>query len=575
MSAKKTSRTKKAKVNIHSVRGRMFMLTTGSILLTVLIMCAVILPTVKSSMVERTNNNLLDLAIAYGSDLEGAMNTKKASGETLRVEEMASHVEKAYIKGCDTSYCYVVDAFTGNVIYDPVEMNIGQKCNNDMMKKLLAQIEDNIEPQPSIASYKEQGVEKYAAYYYSMSNRFVLVVCVEESDFMSSINSVINRGVVAGVILVLIGMVTAFLVSSKTSKPLLEIVDEIETIASLDLRKNERLTVLAKNKDESGQIARAIREMRIALVDIVSQIQEQSAQLFGASDNLNENVEHTAENVGGVETAVNEIATGANNQASETMRANEGVVAMGNMIEDTNAQVTTLNTTAEMMRQSNEIASQAMRELDRINKQAIESIGIIYEQTNTTNASAKKISEATTLISSIADETNLLSLNATIEAARAGEAGRGFAVVATQIQKLAEQSNESAKRIDEIIKQLVNDSESAVRTMDDVQVIMQKQSENLAKTAEVFAQVKDGIGESINGMGQIASVTGSLNEARNEIIGTVQSLTAIAEQNAASTQETSASVVEINEVLHSITESANRLKDIAAVMDSNMNKFRI
>ena len=86
MSAKKTSRTKKAKVNIHSVRGRMFMLTTGSILLTVLIMCAVILPTVKSSMVERTNNNLLDLAIAYGSDLEGAMNTKKASGETLRVE---------------------------------------------------------------------------------------------------------------------------------------------------------------------------------------------------------------------------------------------------------------------------------------------------------------------------------------------------------------------------------------------------------------------------------------------------------------------------------------------------------
>ena len=179
------------------------------------------------------------------------------------------------------------------------------------------------------------------------------------------------------------------------------------------------------------------------------------------------------------------------------------------------------------------------------------------------------------MISSIADETNLLSLNATIEAARAGEAGRGFAVVATQIQKLAEQSNESAKRIDEIIKQLVNDSESAVRTMDDVQVIMQKQSENLAKTAEVFAQVKDGIGESINGMGQIASVTGSLNEARNEIIGTVQSLTAIAEQNAASTHETSASVVEINEVLHSITESANRLKDIAAVMDSNMNKFRI
>lgn len=575
MSTTKKTKSKKTKLNIYSVRGRMFLLTAGSILVTVIIMSAVLLPTFKETMIDMTNNNLLDLAIAYGSDLEGAMDTKKATGENLRVEEISDHVEEAYIKGCETSYCYIVNADTGVMIYDPVEMNIGQKCQNDLISDLLEQISDNIEPQPSIVSYKEQGIEKYAAYYYSMSNRFVLVVCVEENDFMSTINSLIQKGVVAGLVLVIAGMLTAFLVASKSSKPLMEIADEIEEIAALDLRREEQLAKLAKNKDESGQIARALQEMRNSLVDIVSQIQEQSQQLFGASDNLNENVEHTAENVGGVETAVNEIASGANNQASETMRANEGIVTMGNMIEDTNTQVTNLNTTAEMMRQSNEIAAEAMQELDRINKQAIDSIGIIYEQTNTTNASAKKISEATTLIASIAEETNLLSLNATIEAARAGEAGRGFAVVATQIQKLAEQSNESAKRIDEIIKELVHDSESAVRTMDDVQVIMQQQSENLAKTTQVFAQVRDGIGESITGMGAIASVTGDLNQARNEIIGTVQSLTAIAEQNAASTQETSASVMEINEVLKSITDSANRLKDIAAVMEQNMNKFQI
>lgn len=575
MSTVKKTKSKKTKWNVYSVRGKMFLLTAGSILVTVIIMSAVLLPTVKETMVDMTNNNLLDLAIAYGSDLEGAMDTKKAKGENLRVEEISSHVENAYIKGCETSYCYVVNADTGVMMYDPVDVNIGQKCQNDVISDLLGQISDNIEPQPSIVSYKEQGIEKYAAYYYSMSNRFILVVCVEENDFMSTINSLIQKGVVAGLVLIAGGMLTAFFVASKSSKPLMEIADEIEEIAALDLRREEQLAKLAKNKDESGQIARALQEMRNSLVDIVSQIQEQSQQLFGASDNLNENVEHTAENVGGVETAVNEIASGANNQASETMRANEGIVTMGSMIEDTNAQVTNLNTTAEMMRQSNEIAAEAMQELDRINKQAIESIGIIYEQTNTTNASAKKISEATTLIASIAEETNLLSLNATIEAARAGEAGRGFAVVATQIQKLAEQSNESAKRIDEIIQELVHDSESAVHTMDDVQLIMQRQSENLAKTTQVFAQVRDGIGESITGMGAIASVTGDLNQARNEIIGTVQSLTAIAEQNAASTQETSASVMEINEVLKSITDSANRLKGIAAVMEQNMNKFQI
>ena len=92
-----------------------------------------------------------------------------------------------------------------------------------------------------------------------------------------------------------------------------------------------------------------------------------------------------------------------------------------------------------------------IRDRDNINQQAIASIDVIYEQTNITNISALKIKEATTLISSIAEETNLLSLNASIEAARAGEAGRGFAVVASQIQKLADQSNESANQIDQII----------------------------------------------------------------------------------------------------------------------------
>ena len=186
-----------------------------------------------------------------------------------------------------------------------------------------------------------------------------------------------------------------------------------------------------------------------------------------------------------------------------------------------------------------------------------------------------KIKEATSLISSIADETNLLSLNASIEAARAGEAGRGFSVVASQIQKLAEQSNDSARQIDDIIYTLLEDSQKAVQTMEEVKEIITKQSENVSKTGSVFSQVQGGISESIQGVDEIADRTNQLNMARSNVVDVVQNLTAIAEQNAASTEETSAAVNEVANIMQDFSEHAAKLQDIAHTLESNVDIFKL
>ena len=300
---------------------------------------------------------------------------------------------------------------------------------------------------------------------------------------------------------------------------------------------------------------------------IVGKIRQQSGQLFDASETLNNNAVKTAGNVNNVETAVNEIATSATSQAQETQGATESIISMGTMIEDSTSQVKSMNETADVMNESGQIAKKALEELGEIN--------VIYEQTNTTNDSALKIKDATSLIASIADETNLLSLNASIEAARAGEAGKGFAVVAAQIQKLAEQSNESAKRIEDIIRELLKDSETAVHTMEDVKKIMQEQNEKVKKTAEVFEQMHEGVNLSIHGMVSIEEQTQKIEDARNKIVDTVQSLSAIAEENAASTQETSASMMEIGSVINDISQNAENLKNIAEVLERNMQLFQM
>lgn len=248
---------------------------------------------------------------------------------------------------------------------------------------------------------------------------------------------------------------------------------------------------------------------------------------------------------------------------------------MGNMVEETAEEVERLLRNAEQMLAAGQSAADTLQELEQINQKTKKSIDVIYEQTNTTNQSAVKIREATSLITAIAEETNLLSLNASIEAARAGDQGRGFAVVAAQIQKLAEQSNESAMKIEEIINLLIHDSDKAVETMDEVKKIMGEQSAHVEQTDRIFKDVISGIRQSSDGINKISDMTSRLDKARSEVVDTVQNLTAIAEENAASTQETSASTTEVSNAIGAIAEQSEKVADISEEIHRSMGYFRV
>ena len=271
-----------------------------------------------------------------------------------------------------------------------------------------------------------------------------------------------------------------------------------------------------------------------------------------------------------VDKAVSEIAEGASSQAGETQKATENVITIGNMIEEASQEVKDLNEMASGMQNSNQVAIGILQELGSVNEQTRNSIGDIARQTVTTNESASKIREVTGLITEIAEETNLLSLNASIEAARAGDAGRGFAVVASQIQKLADQSSSSAKQIEEIVDRLISDSEQAVATMDQVKAIISKQSEDVERTGNAFGEVSEGIKNSMSVIQSISEKVRTMDEARVNVVDTVQNLTAIAEENAASTQESSASVTSITGIAVNIEQSSGDLKQIAMDLDEDM-----
>ena len=378
--------------------------------------------------------------------------------------------------------------------------------------------------------------------------------------------------VALAVVLMIFCAVLIFMIVGKMSKRRSIGVNALEEVAQGKLNFKFDDDSL-RQTDEVGEICRAIKKLEENLSDIIKNVISGSKELLEASDNLRNRTSITSEHVEQMEKAVNEIAIGAGSQAEETQSATENIILMGNMIEEAAGELDNLNHKARNLKAGGEAVMDVIRELQESNAKTGESIDIIYEQTNVTNESAQKIKEATALITNIAEETNLLSLNASIEAARAGEQGRGFAVVAAQIQKLAEQSNESARQIERIILSLIEDSDKSVITMNEVKEIMEQQSQNVMKTNEQVAQLVEEVEQSIGVIDEVSAKTAKINEARSSVVDTVQNLSAIAEENAASTEETSASVTEISGIINEIADEAHELKTISNQMDETMSMF--
>lgn len=330
----------------------------------------------------------------------------------------------------------------------------------------------------------------------------------------------------------------------------------------------------SRRRDEIGAMLHGISSLRTSLRDMIGSIRHSAEVLMGSAEELEQAAVMTSGDADKVDRAISEISAGAASQAEETEEAMADIEKMGGIISEMTRDISDMTQITDEMGRAGEDVDRILEELSAFTKKTTDAVDRIAQQIQTTNASAQQIQKAVEMITSIADETNLLSLNASIEAARAGEQGRGFAIVATQIQKLAEQSSTSAQQIEQIIHVLINDAEATVKTMGSVAEIVASQKEKLDQTGECFETVSKGIRESLARMEHMKEQSGVLDDSRNEMIHMITSLSAISEENAAASEETASSTTQLNERVKQMTQQAAVLKELSAGLEAQIGMFQ-
>ena len=351
-------------------------------------------------------------------------------------------------------------------------------------------------------------------------------------------------------------------------------VKSLDTVAEGNLRENVNDKLLGRS-DEVGNIARSIQSLVTNLQGVVTNIDNGCDELNEFSAHFKERFGTVNMSINNVNIAVEEIANGASSQADETQTVTEQMVRMGQSVTETMENVERLMQNTDEMREQNEEVNASLQDLIKINATTTESIYNVQKQTNITNEAAQQIRMAIDIISDIAAQTNLLSLNASIEAARAGEQGKGFAVVAQEVRNLADQSQAAVDEISATIQNLIENSNISVDVMNEVIREMDHQSQKLNETRTIFGKLDNNITNVADAVGMIRNETDAMGTAKDTVLESLESLAAVSEENAASTEETAATMGEVQQIILDCDASLRKLENLATLLDDNVKQFTL
>jgi methyl-accepting chemotaxis protein len=356
-------------------------------------------------------------------------------------------------------------------------------------------------------------------------------------------------------------------------------------IETCDMAAAGNLTVrldIAQPDDDTRETYEQLERLRNGIRNLISSLKQNIGDVNNRMENLTATSRSAAQSIEDASKGVQQIADNTSRVSDHTTRIADGFEQLSRAMQDMSAAVEEITSSMEsvsaLSKETDDLSVKGARLAGDAEKSMIEiteTSDTVYEIVRDVEKQMGEITKIVGIIRDLANQTNLLALNAAIEAARAGDAGRGFAVVATEVKSLAQESRNSAEKIEEMIATLQNSTQHAASAMGDSKVVVEKGARMVSETVTSFNTIATAVQKVARSASEVAAATQEQAATTEEMTASISELGGFVDKTAKEASDAAAATEESSAALDEITRLVQTVSSVAVdVMKANQ-KFTI
>ncbi|WP_339246965.1 methyl-accepting chemotaxis protein TlpC [Bacillus sp. FSL R5-0523] len=399
----------------------------------------------------------------------------------------------------------------------------------------------------------------------------MLYTGANQSILASLTQSLFTQFAIVLVIVIIVSVILVLVFTRKINKRLNALKSAFESAGNGDM------TIEASDKtgDELSELSVYYNKMRMKLNDTIQTVQQSALQLASASQQLSAGAEETNQASEKITEAVQQIANGAQDQITRIENSESSLKQASADIRDISANTAAIADKGQLAQSKADIGQKEIAnvqaQMDAIH-QSIQKSGEIIHQLD---GRSKQIEQILSVITQIADQTNLLALNAAIEAARAGEQGKGFAVVADEVRKLAEESQQSAGQISKLIIEIQKDMNRSARSVEHVKTEAAEGVTMIQRTRDAFKEIAAATGEISAEISDLSASVTNISASAHQINDSFAANTADIKESTKNTRQAAALTEEQFAAMEEITAASETLSQLAEELTGIISQFKM